>query len=162
MKNRTLLLLGILLCGHIGFSQTLTPEVYATSGDYFTSTNNSLSWTLGETVIDTYSSTNNTLTQGFQQSSYFVSSVNENMNNSFLISVFPNPTNSFINICSESKGIEMMKIDLLDITGKILHSETFQNNLQLNLLEYTSSVYFIRVYDKDNNSVKTFKLLKTN
>lgn len=161
MKKRTLLLLGI-LWGHIGFGQTLSPEVYATSGDYFTCPNNSLSWTIGETVINTYSSTNNILTQGFQQSSYFVTSVNENTNSTFSISVFPNPANSFINICSESKEMKMMKIDLLDITGRIVHSETFQNNLQLNLLEYTSNVYFIRVYDVDNNSVKTFKLLKTN
>ena len=67
MNKRTLLLFGI-LCGNIGFGQTLTPEVLAASGDYFTSTSNSLSWTLGESVIETYSSSNNSLTQGFQQS----------------------------------------------------------------------------------------------
>ena len=98
----------------------------------------------------------------FQQSNYFVTSVKENTNSISSISVFPNPANGFINICSESIEIKKMKMDLLDIAGKIIHSENFQNNLQLSLMEYTSSVCFIRVYDEDNNSIQTFKLLKTN
>ncbi len=160
MKKRRLLFLGILF-GHIGFSQMLTPEVLATSGDYYTSTNNSLSWTIGESVIETYSSTNNKLTQGFQQSSYIITSVKENVNNSFSVLVYPNPASNFINIYSESTEIKKMRVELLDIAGKSIHSETFQNKLQLDLSGYTSGVYFIKVYD-DNNSVRTFKLLKTN
>ncbi len=161
MKKRTLLLLGILY-GYIGFSQTLTPEVYTTSGDYFTSSNSSLSWTIGEPVIETYSSSNNILTQGFQQSKYFITSIAENVNSVFSVFVYPNPASDFINICSESTDIKKMKVDLLDIAGKSIHSETFQNKLQLDLSKYTHGVYLIRVYDDNNNSVKTFKLLKTN
>ena len=100
MKKLKLLLLGILV-GHIGYSQTLSPEVYATSGDYFTNTNGTLSWTLGESFTETYSSINNKLTQGFQQSNYFISSVEENINNDFSVFVYPNPASNFINICSE-------------------------------------------------------------
>jgi len=161
MKKRTLLLLGI-FCGSIGFSQTLTPEVIATAGDYFTSTNNNLSWTLGESVIETYSSTNNILTQGFQQSSYTITSVGENMNSVSSVFVYPNPASNFINICTESTEMKIMKVDLLTIAGKSVHSETFQNKLQLDLSGYSNGLYFIRVFDDNNNSVKTFKLLKTN
>jgi hypothetical protein len=160
MKKQIILLL-VILRGQIGFSQTHTPEVYATSGGYYTSTNCSLSWTLGESVIETYSNTNNIFTQGFQQSSYFITSVKENINDAFPFSVYPNPTNSFINICYESTELKKLKADLMDITGKLLHSETFQNNLQLNLSGYTSSLYFIRIFDENNNSVKTFKITKT-
>jgi hypothetical protein len=58
--------------------------------------------------------------------------------------------------------MKKMKVDLLDIDGKSIHSETFQNKLQLNLMGCAGGVYFIRVYDENNNSIKTFKLLKTN
>ena len=58
--------------------------------------------------------------------------------------------------------MKMMKVDLLDITGKSVHSEVFQNKLQLNLSEYTNDLYLIRVSDDTKNCVKTFKLLKTN
>ncbi len=54
--------LAVLLSG-----QSLSPEVISTSGDYFENTNASLSWTLGETVTETFANGNIFLTQGFQQ-----------------------------------------------------------------------------------------------
>ena len=48
-------------------SQTLSPEVNASAGDYYTNSSGSLSVTIGETVIETYFGANGILTQGFQQ-----------------------------------------------------------------------------------------------
>ena len=48
-------------------AQSLSPEVIASSGEYFESANNSISFTLGEIATETYSNGNNILTQGFQQ-----------------------------------------------------------------------------------------------
>jgi hypothetical protein len=47
--------------------QSLTPVVYSTAGGYYTSSNASLSMTVGEPVIETYTSSSNILTTGFQQ-----------------------------------------------------------------------------------------------
>lgn len=49
------------------YGQSLNPEVISTSGDYFENSNASLSWTLGETVTETFENSNFFLTQGFQQ-----------------------------------------------------------------------------------------------
>jgi len=49
------------------FSQTLSPTVFATGGDYFESEEYSLSITVGEPVTDTYFSSGNVLNCGFQQ-----------------------------------------------------------------------------------------------
>jgi hypothetical protein len=48
-------------------AQTLSPEVISSAGGYFENTDASLSWTLGETVTETFTGTNVILTQGFQQ-----------------------------------------------------------------------------------------------
>jgi len=160
--RKTILLLIIALCGRLGFSQTLTPDVWTTSGDYFTSANNSLSWTIGECVIETYSSTNNILTQGFQQSNYSITSVQETGNGNYSVTVYPNPASSFINISAESAGAQKSRVELLDMNGSVIHSEVFQNNLQLNLSGYADSEYLIRIYDEKNNPVKTLKLQKIN
>jgi hypothetical protein len=48
-------------------AQTLSPVVLESSGNYYESTNVSLSWTLGEIATETYTSGNIILTQGFQQ-----------------------------------------------------------------------------------------------
>lgn len=50
-----------------GYSQSTSPVIIATSGDYFATSSYSVSWTLGETVIETYANTNIFLTQGFHQ-----------------------------------------------------------------------------------------------
>ena len=48
-------------------AQTTSPEVVAAAGDFFSNNTHSLSWTLGEIAIETYSGTTAVLTQGFQQ-----------------------------------------------------------------------------------------------
>jgi len=48
-------------------AQSLSPTVMATSGDYYSGANVTLSWTLGELATETLYGGNNILTQGFQQ-----------------------------------------------------------------------------------------------
>jgi hypothetical protein len=48
-------------------AQTLSPQVIASAGGYQSNASASLSFTIGETVIQTFTSPNNILTQGFQQ-----------------------------------------------------------------------------------------------
>ena len=48
-------------------SQSIERDVVASSGDYFENAGVSLSWTLGELAVETYTAGNITLTQGFQQ-----------------------------------------------------------------------------------------------
>lgn len=49
------------------FSQSLSPEVISSSGDHFQNAGGSISWTLGETVTETFTGASIVLTQGFQQ-----------------------------------------------------------------------------------------------
>lgn len=65
--KRYFILISIIGCFLNISGQTLTPEVISSSGGYFENTNASLSWTLGETVTETFSGTNVILTQGFHQ-----------------------------------------------------------------------------------------------
>ena len=48
-------------------AQSISPDVVAGSGAYYSKPAGSLSWTLGELSTETYTAGNNTLTQGFQQ-----------------------------------------------------------------------------------------------
>lgn len=161
MKILTLMFLGVFLV-KAGNSQTLTPEVYAFSGDYFTGVNSSLSWTLGECVIETDSSTNNILTQGFQQSQYLITTIEEYSKVAVPVSIYPNPTKDILNIHLDLSDKKELRLEMLDASGKLIHSELYHGDLKLNLSDYTSSEYFIRVSDTSNNSTKTFKLIKTN
>lgn len=48
-------------------AQSLSPQVIASSGGFFSNGSGSLSWTLGETMTETFTGGSNQLTQGFQQ-----------------------------------------------------------------------------------------------
>ena len=66
MKTFTIFLSVVLLPFFLS-AQSVSPQVVASSGDYYQGTNASLSWTLGEIATETYSNGSTILTQGFQQ-----------------------------------------------------------------------------------------------
>lgn len=55
---------------NIAFSQSITPSVMPTAGDFFLQTSASLSWTMGETATDLLSAAGSKISQGFQQPKY--------------------------------------------------------------------------------------------
>ena len=87
-----LLILLIALCATFLQAQ----EVVTTAGSYGETSSGSLSWTVGEPVIETITDGTNTLTQGFQQSKLTVTAINDLKFPGIELSVYPNPTNSFL------------------------------------------------------------------
>ncbi|MBU0488713.1 MAG: hypothetical protein KKD31_12260, partial [Bacteroidetes bacterium] len=96
------------------FGQMLSPEVVATSGDYYSSPYLTLSVTIGEPVSETVSNDEHTLNQGFQQGDYTVNQVEETGNSPGNIRVFPNPASDFLNIVIESPLEEAITMVLAD------------------------------------------------
>lgn len=60
-----------LLSGYL-YSQSVSPQVVATTGDYFEGTIVSISWTIVEAITESFTSENAILTQGFQQPVYLL------------------------------------------------------------------------------------------
>ena len=84
----------------IFIAQSTKPEVIASTGDYFKNKEYSLSWTLGECITETCSSSDNVLTQGFQQSNYTITAVSQLTSEQFLLKAYP--TSDFITVFIES------------------------------------------------------------
>jgi len=66
-KNISLLFFLIIFSATYTFSQELSREIIASDGDFQQNTSGSISFTIGETVVETFANTQNILTQGFQQ-----------------------------------------------------------------------------------------------
>lgn len=74
MKKFTVLMFVIFVAGV--FAQAGAQQVIASSGGYYVGENLTLSWTVGEPVIETFSGTSVILTQGFQQPySFYLSQI---------------------------------------------------------------------------------------
>ena len=165
MRKILLILSGILFC-FTGISQSVAPEVYATSGGHYTGTNAQLSWTIGEPVIETVSNTNNIITQGFHQTNYDITSIKENPDLGYDISIFPNPVSNTLQISiSGNVNNSNLKIELMDVTGKILINEKIAGTIithQLNMREYAPGSYFLRITNEKEQLINSYKIQKLN
>lgn len=99
----------------ISFS-TYSQDIATTCGEYFSNMNGSVSFTIGEPVIETFSGSNKIITQGFQQSKFYPVSVEEPIQSQLSILMSPNPVN------------DILKIQILDSRDANYYIKLFSGN----------------------------------
>ena len=158
------LLLSLIYFSHkIVFAQSISPEIIASSGDYFTNGNNALSWTIGETVIETYSNSNNVLSQGFQQPYYLITDLNENSSAKISVTIYPNPSANFLTINFSAETKSPLTIEIIDITGnsvlkKFVPAKTIKSEIDIS--QFAQAVYFLKINSSEQTIVNTYKIQK--
>jgi AAA15 family ATPase/GTPase len=73
-----------------------------------------------------------------------------------LISIYPNPTTSFLNIVDKDNQLQNATIQIKNYLGQIVLSSPFTS--QINLQNLSAGMYFLTVKDKDY--LKTFKIIR--
>jgi len=145
-------------------SQSISPQVIASGGDYYVGTNASLSWTIGELITETVSNTNFILTQGFQQPNYNINAIEEpGINPLGEINIYPNPVADELNVSFKDMNQKNVMIILFDMNGKILYSDIAENTTsvkQINMSQIAKGNYVIRFATKDGKYLKSFKVMK--
>lgn len=162
MKKNKLVLLGILLFG-FGYSQINTFEVNPAAGEHFTGNNYTISWTIGEGVIETFSNNEIVLTQGFQQPRLKITLIEESDDITFQIDVFPNPTKDFLTINLLSENDISCTTALLDISGKLLLTKRFKGKElteNIDMTNYSSNMYILKITDNKGKLHRTYKIQK--
>ena len=138
----------------------LSQEVVSTGGDYYKNESGSISSTLGETVVETFSQNSYILTQGFQQSSLEVTAIEEISRLYFEINAFPNPTTEFVKLKVDTKDFAGMKFKLIDMNGRTLQIKNItQNETNIYFHQLPPATYLLIVNDR-TNELKTFKIIK--
>ena len=143
-------------------------EAVSTAGSYGETSTGSLSWTVGEPVIETITDGTNTLTQGFQQSKLAVTAINDLKFPGIELSVYPNPTNSFLSIEVKTDKQRDLLLSLFDINGKLILQKKMAGNKQtIKMQNYKPATYILKVtLAKDYNHkdamhcVSTFRIIK--
>lgn len=132
-------------------------QILSSSG----STGQNISGTLGELVIETKTNGSETLTQGFHQSQIIVTAVSEIVDSGFSISVYPNPTNDFVNLKIKKGETRDMEFILFDIQGKILLKQKLTDTEEsVSFVPFNPGTYFIKIL-KNSKELQTFKIIKT-
>lgn len=142
-------------------AQSLEQHVIGSAGNFSTTASSAtLSWTLGEVITTTESSTSAILTQGFQQPIIINPlSVPDLGYNDLDIRVFPNPTVEQITI--QKNQDEAMKAQLINVLGQIIGEYPLNDfQTQLDLRDLPAANYLLQVKTDDNLTVQTFKIQK--
>lgn len=159
--NKKLLLLftALFLLGSTIFCQTIQNSVISSAGGSASAGNVKMDYTLGETVIETFTAGGNTLTQGFHQTNLTLVAI-ENVELFAEISIYPNPTSEFVNIDIPA-DYKLMDISMYDVTGKLLKNKTNASGLvTFNVNDLATGTYYLQVINPKNQQLKTFKLIK--
>jgi hypothetical protein len=149
----------------IGFTaanaQTTLHSAVGSSGGDLTGSGGSASYTIGQTIYTTVG-TNQTAAQGIQQAiEVNVNGVDE-FKNITLISVYPNPTDAFINLKIENQAIDQLYFLLSDILGKQVLSQSInQMNTLIDLKPLQAGTYLLTVYNQ-KQTFKSFSIIKNN
>ena len=75
-----------------------------------------------------------------------------------MANIYPNPTNDIVNIILEKGSLK--KIELYSLTGTLLFNKELKSEkYALDLSDYNSGIYYLKVINQDNNLVYT-RILK--
>jgi hypothetical protein len=144
-------------------AQSLEPKVIATSGVFAISATCSMTWTLGEVMTDTYSSSGNFLTQGFNQPDTDFVTALTNIHSEEDITVYPNPTINYITIdLQDAPGNHT--IYLYNVLGQLIIEEnipTGQQQFRISTGDLANGLYLLNIINTDINSSSSFKISKT-
>ncbi|PLX03319.1 MAG: hypothetical protein C0594_10635 [Marinilabiliales bacterium] len=147
------------------FAQSVSPEVVSTAGDFYSNSELSLSWTLGEIATETYEN-GVVVTQGFQQPSYSIVTDIEQVSSIFNVKVFPNPATEYAYIEIQHQGeLNSFTVRIYDILGKEVDAKTewqsFDNisKVKVDLSSLSANIYLLRV-EKSSKAVGTYRLIK--
>lgn len=143
---------------------SLSPSVISSAGDYYESTDMSISWTLGELVVTTLEGDNMILTQGFQQPFDIGVGIKQN-EMSWNISVYPNPVGDELRIRFDVQSQGDYLIEIQDVTGRVI-SQGLHKHLKpgeiviLDTSGLIHGIYFLKVISPDREQVQVTGLRK--
>jgi len=120
----------------------------------------SASYSVGQIVYTTHTGATGSVAQGVQQPygiSITIGPTETGINLDF--SAYPNPTTTYLMLRVDDLN-NTLSYKLYDNVGKLLESNTIlANYTTIQMEQYPTAIYFLKVL-KNNNALKTFKIIK--
>lgn len=153
MKNLNTIFLVVtgLFIGSFSYGQE--QRIIGSAGEFTQAAGNTVSWTIGEIVTETFQVTANHLTQGFHQSDLFVVSIEDY---SLLdIQVYPNPARESINISSDLTS----RMSVYNAQGKLIEVRDINQTLTtMDVSDLARGTYML-VFEANNAIAKKMKIV---
>jgi len=152
LSIRLFLFLFLLIPGGSIYAQMLTPKVVDSGGNFTSNGGYSISYTVGESVVQTFYSSGFYLTQGFQQPSLFIGNKREENNSGTSVEVYPNPVEDQLILEIVAGEINEFFVEVYTLTGLKLQTHLLRNLLsatnikRLDFSGYAKGPYIVHIF----------------
>lgn len=165
MKKIVLVLYGVGVSS-VAVAQQLSPSVVAVSGGTARTQTMTLEWTVGESFVETATTSTRLYTQGFHQPLLQVSeqaSVTD-ADEGYKFTVAPNPVVSYLRIditAPESSPLQLVLTDMRGYQYNLPLLPASTTSTQIDMTVYPAGMYLLRIGKADGPLLKTYKVVKT-
>ncbi len=142
---------------------THTQESINTIGGDATGSGGKVAYSIGQVVYTTNSSTTGSVAQGVQHA-YIIISVGINETTlDISLTLFPNPTKDVLSLQISNYKNEKLVYQLYDLLGKVINTgQIISQQTQINMSSLPVATYFIHIVAQENQTYKSYKIIKTN
>ncbi len=163
MKKQKLLKTTLLCSIFFVLFSASAQQANVASGGNATGTGGSSSYSVGQVAYTNATGTNGSVNQGVQQPFEIFTLGNDDFPEiTLLMTVYPNPTTSLVNLNIQNYALENLNFQLFDINGRLIQSQKITTaETQIQMENLAAAVYLLNLLDK-NKLVKTFKIIKNN
>jgi hypothetical protein len=140
-----------------------TQQVTLASGTTCISSGGELSYSIGQIICSTHSSSNGSIEQGIQQS-YSISPITESIEarSSLSLHIFPNPTAKDLILQIDNFNNEDLTYQLSDIQGIAIDADKINGHqTHLTISHLRTATYFLYIIE-NRKKIHAFKITKTN
>lgn len=144
-------------------AQTLEPTVINSSGSSLANTEISLDYNLGEIAVNSYSTSEIIITEGFLKG-VFPEITGFSGLERFNLKFFPNPTSKLLNVEVHDNS-KWGSIQLFHLSGIELINERLvpgEQHIQLDLSGFKEGIYYLRIISDDGSSQNSHKIIFKN
>jgi hypothetical protein len=149
--------------------QSIGPSVLNANGGSGTAGGNTFEWSIGETMVSTYTSSSIVVTQGVLQPTSGTTEIADNTLAPRL-DVFPNPSSALVNLQFNAPAQGTLTYRLSDLLGRVIQEKAIEVNSgttskQLNIKDLACATYMLQVMYKtkgNNEESATYKIQKLN
>jgi hypothetical protein len=147
---------------HFAFLNAQQLEVINSGGGYLENGEGSITFSIGEVVIETIAHGELCFTQGFCQANVTVTAIGEIPSLDYELLAYPNPTKNFVILKTNKDNLTHLKYLLYDFNGRLLtQKDIVSNETKIPFQFLIPSTYLLKIIDKEVE-VKTFKIIKSN
>lgn len=157
LKITFICFISFILCSASAQQATLS------SGGNNTGTGGTVSYSIGQVSYSNVNGTNGSVNQGVQQPfEIFTLGKDDFPEIQLLMTVYPNPTKSSINLNIQNYSFENLNYQLFDLNGRQIQSQKISNkDTHISMENLASAIYLLNV-TAHHKILKTFKIIKNN